>query len=151
MVLAQMRYNSCRLSCFRNQGAFSEGGTLCGNAKARFSGRQDRAKQFRVTHACKTGHQVQFAIPAPARIWVNLQQFDRAGAICPEIETRVVPAAKTLEKAHRIINELGLALIRQRGLAIADLAPVRTVRVPFRFVAKNLRQAVFKAGIMALF
>src|SRR5690606_18810740 len=120
------------------------------NAEALFRGGEDLAQKLRVPHALEASHAVELAVPAPARIRIDLQQLDLAVGIGTEVEAGVVAAAEALEQSRRVLDELRLDVIRQVRFVIADLRPVRTVRLPFRLVAEDLRQAGVEPRVVDL-
>ena len=54
---------------------------------------------------------LHLAVPAPARIGIDLEQLDLALGVGAEIEARVVAAAEPLEQARGVVDHLLLLLI----------------------------------------
>ena len=88
----------------------------------------------------KPGHQVDLAVPAPARIGVDLEQLDLAAGVGAEIEARVIAAAEALEQARRVLDHLLLLDLGEVRLLVAHLRPVVAFGLPLRFVAEDLGQ-----------
>src|SRR5690606_11602684 len=107
-------------------------------------------EKLRVAHALEAGHDVELAVPAPARVRVDLQELDLAVGIGAEVEAGVVAAAEALEQTRRVLDELRLDVVRQVRLVIADLRPVGAVRLPLRLVAEDLRQAGIEPRVVDL-
>ena len=86
-------------------------GRLGGDAEALDGGQQDLPQQLRIAHALEAGHDVHLAVPAPARIGIDLEQLDLALGIGAEVEAGVVAAAQPLEQARGAVDHLLLLLV----------------------------------------
>ena len=80
----------------------------------------DQAQQVGVTEPSHFGHQVELAIPAPAGVRIDLEQFDLARRVGTEIEPCVVAAAEPFEQDLRIVGQFAAGVLVERRLAIGD-------------------------------
>ena len=95
------------------------------------SGLDDQLYEIGVAQPRHLGHQIELAVPAPAGVWVDLEEPDLAFAIGAKIKAGIVATAEPLEQNVRIIDNLASRFLVEPGLAIADLRPLGRVGDPF--------------------
>src|SRR6185312_4272262 len=123
-------------------------GTLCRYALLRRL--EDELQHVRIPQPGDGRHHVELAIPAPARVRVDLEQLDLTLAIGTEIEAGVVAAAQPLEQDVRIVDQLAPGILVELGFAVLDLRPIGRIGDPFRLISQELWQVAVESGVVDL-
>ncbi len=108
----------------------------------------DQPQQVRVAQPRDFGHQIELAVPAPAGVRVDLEQFHLAGRIGAKVKAGMIATAEPLEKDVGIIGNPPPRILVEPRLAIGDLRPLRRIGEPFRFVGQEPRQRRIEPGIV---
>jgi len=106
-------------------------------------------EHLRVTHAGKSRHFGQMAVPAPSGIRIYLQELRILISIQPPIEPGIIPTFEAFRKHGAPFDQGLLRLIRQvhgRGL---DL-PIGGIGAPLCFISANSWEMRRKRGIVLL-